>query len=212
MSEIIDSQMAESKEFKTLAFPIQFEFKIGTLANDFIATDGNGSTLAYVRQKMFKFKEDITIYSNDKKENILYTIKADRIIDFNACYAFYNEDGDTFGKVGRKGMKSLWKANYEIFDDNNSHEYTIKEENPFAKVCDVLLGEIPLLGMFTGYLFNPRFAVTNKTGDKVAQLKKEPSFWGRKFKLTKEADFENEDEERMMLALMMMSLLERRRG
>lgn len=210
--QLLDTYVKDTTDFKSLEYPVSFEFKIGTLANDFTAKDSKGNTLAYVHQKMFKLKEAIRVYSNESKSNILYTINADRVIDFNACYAFTNGSEEYKGSVGRKGMKSLWKANYEIFDEDKNIEYSIREENPWAKVFDVLLSEIPLVGMFTGYFCNPKYIVLDPQGQIVARLSKEASFWGRKFKLEKVADFEAKDGERMMLALMMMVLLERRRG
>jgi hypothetical protein len=39
-----------------------------------------------------------------------------------------------------------------------------------------------------------------------------PSFFGKEFQLTKVADIDQEDNERVVLGLMMMILLERRRG
>ena len=211
-TDILDSSMTKPVDFKEFDFPITFAFKIGTLANDFVAKDASGKTLAYVRQKMFKFKEAIMVYSDESKTNLLYTINADRIIDFNASYSFADSDGKVLGRVGRKGMKSLWKANYEIFDNENKLEYTIGEENPWSKVFDTMLCEVPLVGMFSGYMFNPKYGVTRTDGTTVARLSKEASFFGRRFKMDKLADLEAGDSERMMLALMMMVLLERRRG
>ena len=77
---------------------------------------------------------------------------------------------------------------------------------------DSLLGEIPILSMFTGYLFNPSYIVLDKNNQIIARLKKEPSFFGRKFEITKVQEFDKDDGERIMLSLMMMILLERRRG
>ncbi|NQX96962.1 MAG: hypothetical protein HRT73_03660 [Flavobacteriales bacterium] len=208
-----ETTVESTTNFKSFNYPIAFEFKISTLANDFTAKDANGNTIAYVKQKMFKLKEAINVFSNESQTDVLYTIAADRIIDFNACYAFKNAKGIELGKVGRKGRKSLLKAHYEIFDANNdSHDYTISEENPWAKVGDALLGEIPLLGMFTGYFFNPRYVVKDNNDQIIARLSKEPSFFGRKFKLEEVGEFKSVDSERIMLSLMMMSLLERRRG
>jgi len=212
-TQILDSNFVNTTvDFKEFAFPISFEFKIGTLANDFVAKDASGQTIAYVRQKMFKLKEAIMIYAEESKTNLLYKINADRIIDFNASYAFSDASDNVIGRVGRKGMKSLWKANYDIFDNNNNQEFSIREENPWTKVFDAMMGEIPVVGMFTGYMFNPKYAVTNNDGTIVARLSKEASFFGRKFKLDKLADFKEGDSERIMLALMMMVLLERQRG
>ena len=211
-TDLLDDQVKQRASMKSFDFPIEFEFKITSLANDFTARDANGAKIAYVRQKMFKFKEAISVFSDESKNNVLYKINADRIIDFNASYAFTNTDGDDLGKVGRKGAKSLLKAHYEIFDAEGNEEFTINEENPWAKLWDALLGELPLVGLFSGYFFNPKYILKRMDGTEVARLSKEASFWGRRFKLEKLNDLGEGDGERMMLALMMMVLLERRRG
>ena len=210
--DVIDRVAVETPKYKDFNYPIQFEFKIGTLANDFTAKDANGNTIGYVRQKMFKLKEDIQVFSDESKSTVLYTIGADRIIDFNASYHFKNANGEEIGKVGRKGRKSILKAYYNIFDANGDLDYTISEENPWAKVGDAMLSEIPILGMLTGYFFNPRYVVKDKSDQIIARLSKEKSFFGRRFKLDEVGKFKAGDDERILLALMMMSLLERRRG
>lgn len=207
-----DMHLTDKVDFKEFKFPLSFTFKIGTLANDFTCKDADDKTIAYVRQKMFKFKEAIMVYANEDKKDLLYKINADRVIDFNANYQFTNQDEDVLGRVGRKGMRSLWKASYEIYDNDNKKEYGIGELNPWAKVGDALLGEVPVLSLFSGYLFNPKYGLTSPDGELVAKLSKQPSFFGRKFKLEKLGDLEQGDSERMILSLMMMLLLERRRG
>ena len=197
---------------KELNFPIKFVFKISTLSNDFTAKDANGNTVAYVRQKMFKLKEDIRIYEDESRAKLNYTIKADRWLDFSAAYSFTHSSGTELGKVARKGWASIWKAEYELIDQNQKPQYHIREENGWVKVLDSLFGQIPILGMFTGYFFNPSYKVANDKDEIVARLKKEPSFFGRKFEVTKLKDIDADDGERIMLGLMMMILLERRRG
>jgi hypothetical protein len=168
--------------------------------------------MAYVKQKMFKLKEHVEIFEDFNQTNLKYDIKADRWLDFNACYTFYNAQGNVFGKLVRKGWKSIWKASYDILDENNNPDLHIKEANPFAKVFDALLSEVPILGIFTGYIFNPEYHVTRPDGTLVYKFKKQASFFGRKFKLTDEALIEAGEEERILCGLMMMVLLERRRG
>jgi len=198
---------------QNIQFPVQFEFKISTLANDFKATDASGKTIAYVRQKMFKLKEDIQIFSDESRTKQNYRIKADTWLDFSTAYSFYSE-GNTksFGKVVRKGWRSIWKAHYQIIDQHEKQQYSVSEENAWVKVGDSLLGEIPILGIFTGYLFNPSYIVKNLNGKPVIKLKKQASFFGRKFELTKLGELDADDDDRVMLSLMMMILLERRRG
>lgn len=211
INNLLDDNLVEAN-IDEFDYPLSFEFKIGTISNDFIVKDKNGNTLAYVRQKMFKFKDAIQVFTNEQKSKIAYTINADRIIDFNASYSFTNENDEILGKVGRKGMKSLLKASYEVFSNDNAKEFHIQEENPWAKVFDSLLGEIPVLGMLTGYLFNPKYIVKNSNDVPVVRLTKEPSLFGSKFKLDKLEEISKKESERIILSLMMMSLLERRRG
>ena len=197
---------------QNILFPVNFKFKISTFANDFIATDANEDTIAYVRQKMFKFKEDIQIFSDESRSQVNYRIRADRWLDFSAAYAFFDGNGNEFGKVVRKGWRSIWKANYEIINEAQQHQFSISEENGWVKAMDALFAEIPILGIFTGYLFNPSYMVTNLNGEPIVRLTKKPSFFGRKFELVKIGMLKPEDSEKIMLGLMMMILLERRRG
>ncbi len=213
--ELLDNYgtVANTPNLVDYNYPLQFEFKIGTLANDFITRDTSGKTLLYVRQKMFKFKEAIQIYSSEDRAELKYTIAADRIIDFNASYALADDEGNVLGHIGRRGMKSLLKAHYEVYDNNKNPEFLVQEENPWAKFWDALLCEVPLLGLLSGYLFNPRYIVKRAdTQEIVLRLSKEKSFWGRRFKLDKLANLEQGQNERVVLGLMMMTLLERRRG
>ncbi|MEM7659866.1 MAG: hypothetical protein AAF399_27380, partial [Bacteroidota bacterium] len=165
-----------------------------------------------VRQKMFKLKEAITIYSDESRQQIAYTIAADRWLDFSASYTFKDKDGSEIGKIGRKGWASLWKAHYDIFDQHQQHQYTVREEKPWVKVLDGIFGEVPILGMFTGYFFNPAYIVLDKSEQIVVRLKKEPSMFGRRFQVEKIGTLDNDDDDRILLGLMMMILLERRRG
>ena len=194
-----------------LEFPLSFTFKISSFANDFVARDAQSRTVAYVRQKMFKFKEEINIYDDEHKSNVLYKINADRWIDFSAAYRIEDKNGNELGKVARKGWASLWKAKYDIVDAQQKTAYTIREENAWIKVLDGVVGEIPVLGMFTGYMFNPAYIVLNPEGETVFRLKKERSLVGRRFTVNRVAE-SHADDELIMLSLMMMILLERRRG
>jgi hypothetical protein len=197
---------------KHFDYPLNLTFKIGTLSNDFTAKDANGSTIAYVRQKMFKLKEEVLVYEDETKNTVNYRINADKWLDFNTTYKFTGYDGEDLGRIARKGWKSLWKAHYEIFDENGQQDLLIQEENPIAKVFDSLLGEIPILGFFTGYFFNPKYILKRPDGTLVARLSKLKSLVGRRFMIDKLSEFEEGEEDRILLGIMMMVLLERRRG
>ena len=134
-------------------------------------------------------------------------------LDFSAAYNFTNASGQDLGKIARKGWASIFKAHYEVFDAQQKLNYTIREENAWVKVMDGIFGEIPIIGLFSGYLFHPAYLVTDTSGKVVVRLVKEPSLIGRRFSLEKKLGFTNEeDEERALLGLSMLLMLERSRG
>lgn len=190
-------------------FPLEFTFKVVAFAPQFSVTDGSGSELCYVRQKIFKLRENIQVFRDSSQQQLLSQIQADRIIDFSAAYSFIDAEGVPYGSVKRRGLRSLWRTRYEV-QDNGQDSYTIQEDNPWVKVIDGVLGEIPILGMLTGYIFNPKYNVINKRGETCYVLSKQPSFFGRRFKL--EQQQATNDELLIVMSLIMMILLERRRG
>ncbi len=195
-----------------LQFPLSLTFRITTLSNDFVARDASGRTVAYVRQKMLKLLEEVQVFNNESRSELNYTIRANRWLDFTATYTFTNSKDYEVGRIVRKGWASLWKAHYEILDERQQPDLVIREENPWAKIFDSMLGEIPLVSILSGYLFHPSYIVLRPNGAEVIRLKKEPSFWGRKFSVDKLAEFESGEEDRVVLGLMMLILLERQRG
>ncbi|MBL7772297.1 MAG: hypothetical protein JNM95_05535 [Chitinophagaceae bacterium] len=193
-------------------YPYTFTFKVTTFHNDFEVKDVTGEVRAYVKQKLLKLKEHVKVYSDTSQQQLIYEIKADRWLDFNASYRFLQADGTSIGRIVRKGWRSLWKVAYDLYDHLDQPDLSIHEKNPWVRVGDALFSEIPILGILTGYVFNPTYLVTRPDGTLVCTFKKRPSFFGRKFELYKEADFEEGEENRVQLGLMMMVLLERRRG
>ncbi|MDR0802843.1 hypothetical protein [Fluviicola sp.] len=216
MSEILDNMSffaQKNVDLQNLNYPLKFTFKIGTMSNDFVIEDSNSSTLAYVRQKMFKFIDEIQVFTDTSKTNLEFTIKANKWIDFSATYVFTDKNGIEKGRVARKGWASIWKARYDVYDQNQHLAFHIMEENAWTKVFDSIFGEIPVLGIFTGYVFNPKYIIGRPDGSKVMRLKKNASMFGRKFTLDKIGATNNTSEdEYIVLSLMMMILLERRRG
>ncbi|MNV01193.1 hypothetical protein D3C71_913890 [compost metagenome] len=216
MSEILDNMSFfahKNVDLKNLNYPLKLTFKIGTLASDFVIEDSSSATLAYVRQKLFKFIDEIQVFADTSKQNLEFTIKANKWIDFSATYVFTDKNGNDKGRVARRGWASIWKARYDVYDQNHQLAFHIMEENAWTKIMDGLFSDIPVLGMFTGYVFNPKYIVGRPDGTKVMRLKKDPSFFGRKFTVEKIGDTHNASEDEcIVLSLMMMILLERRRG
>jgi uncharacterized protein YxjI len=193
-------------------YPVDLSFKLLALASQIYIRDASGNLLGYVKQKLLKLKEDINVFADESQTRVLYNIKADRVIDFSARYTFRDAAGNVVGSIKRRGMRSIWKANYEISDASDNQVFSISEENAWIKVVDALVSEVPILGMFTGYFFNPAYVLTRLNGAPVARLAKQPAFFEGKFQITPQGQMTPDEEARILLSFLAMTLLERRRG
>lgn len=195
-----------------MQYPLQLRFKIIAIAPQIYIDDASGNTAMYVKQKAFKLKEDITVYADDQQNVERFKIKADRIIDFNASYGFSDANGRELGAVKRQGVRSLWKASYGISDAHGNVSLTMREENPWVKVLDSLVEDVPVIGMLSGYFLNPSYLVTREDGTPVMRLTKRPSLLERRFEIEKLADLGGDEEARALLSTIMLVLLEKDRG
>lgn len=194
-----------------MQYPLEITFKIWTLAPKITVTNADGKVVFFVQQKLFKLKEAIGVFADEAQTRRLYDIKADRIIDFSARYNFTDSNGAVIGAVKRKGMRSLWKAHYDIFNNANS-DLHIQEENPWVKILDSLFQEVPILGALSGYVLNPKYLVKRSNGTVVMRLEKQPSLLSRKFIVKPIDQLSAQEETQVLLSLIMMILLERARG
>ena len=193
-------------------YPLTLTFKLLALASQIYIRDASGGTVGYVKQKLLKLKEDINVFADENQTRLLFNIKADRVIDFSAQYNFTDQQGTFLGSIKRQGMRSLWKTHYLIFNAQNQQVMEVNEENAWVKVVDALIGEIPVVGMFTGYVFNPAYIVSKTDQTPVARLQKQPAMFEGKFLVSTETQMSPTDENLVLLGILTMTLLERARG
>jgi hypothetical protein len=195
-----------------MVFPLELRFKLLVLAGRIAVTDATGRLLYYVRQKAFRLKEAVTVYADEAQQQPLYRIAADRVLDISAQYHIEDHAGTRLGVVQRRGMRSLWRAHYEIHRAGEPL-MTIREANPWAKVLDGLVGELPIIGMFTGYFLHPSYVVT-RVGDgaTVLRVEKQPAFFEGRYRIEQITGLDAEVGQLAVLSILMMLLLERERG
>jgi uncharacterized protein YxjI len=92
--------------------------------------DPHGKVAFYSKQKAFKLKEDIRLYTGEDMRTEVLSIQARQIIDFSAAYDVI--DPNTNAKVGafkRKGMRSLVKDEWIIMNAEDRKIGFIKEDS-----------------------------------------------------------------------------------
>lgn len=194
-----------------MEYPLSVNFKLFTFATQIPVTDSTGLPVCYVRQAPLKLKESVQIFSDQDQSRLLCKIDADRVLDISANYAFAGPSGEKIGRLARHGMASLWRTNYEIFY-GDAPVYQIREEDPWIKVFDGLMNMVPLLGIFSGYVFHPAYTVKTSDGRLVMRVQKKAAFLEGRFEITKHEELSQAEETHILYSLMMLLLLERNRG
>ncbi len=192
-------------------YPLGLSFKMIAISPQIRVTDAAGRTVMYVKQKAFKLREDVTIFSDEQQQFPLVHMKADRIIDFAATYTIRDTADRVLGAVKGQGMRSLWHTQFAVMDASGNVVGSIEEDNPWVKVADGLVNEIPLVGWVAGLFINPAYTVT-LNGRPSLHLVKKPSMLERHFTITNTGDLTESDELLALASVIMMLLLFRGRG
>ncbi|MGL6291698.1 MAG: hypothetical protein ACRC2H_13490 [Silanimonas sp.] len=192
-------------------FPLTIAFKRIALSPQIRVTDARGTLTHFVKQKLFKLKESVTVFADEAQTRRLFEIRADRVLDFNAAYAITDAGGRAIGSIRRHGMRSLWRAHYEI-TAGNVGTLKVSEENPWIKVLDGFFSELPIIGLFAGYWFHPAYLVTDRSGTLVARVQKVAALTESRYRIDDHGTLDGDARDAMLQGAFMMLLLERSRG
>jgi uncharacterized protein YxjI len=74
----------------------------------------------FSQQKMFKLKEDIRVYTDERMSQELLLIQARQILDFSAAYdVLDSQSGEKVGVWRRKGFRSMLRDEWELLDSRD---------------------------------------------------------------------------------------------
>ncbi len=195
-----------------MSYPLTLRFKVIALARQFSVEDSSGRLMMYVKQKAFKLRETVTVFADQAQTQPLYHINADRIIDWSARYTITGAAGEELGAIKQQGMRSLWRTRYDVLRGDRV-VFEVREENPWAKVGDHFLGEIPIIGFFAGYLFHPKYLISTPEGAPLVRATKQPAFFEGRFIIERLETALNPEAERLLvIGAVTAVLLEKNRG
>ncbi|PXY73719.1 MAG: hypothetical protein CXX81_02510 [Methanobacteriota archaeon] len=118
-----------SELFTMDSYYIQTKF-LRIFGGAFWFKDSNDQLIAYSKQKRFKLKEDIVLYTDESCTQPLLAIKARSIIDFGATYDIVDAvTGENLGAARRKGLKSIFKDTWKILDANGNEYAELVEDS-----------------------------------------------------------------------------------
>ncbi|MGF1447862.1 MAG: hypothetical protein ACFB20_00440 [Opitutales bacterium] len=86
--------------------------------------------VCFTRQRAFKLKEDIRLYTDETQTQEVLRIGARSIIDFAAAYDVSDSTtGQRIGALKRKGIKSLFRDEWTVMDVTDRDIAIIREDS-----------------------------------------------------------------------------------
>lgn len=124
----------------------------------------DGEVVLFAKQKAFRFKEDIRLFASDAMEHEVLRIHARDIIDFSATYDIIDaESEELVGSLRRKGLKSMLKDEWLIFDNDETEIASIKEDNML----------LAMTRRFLTRLIPQNYHIYNNDNEAIAQIKED---------------------------------------
>ncbi|HEV3473352.1 MAG TPA: hypothetical protein VG408_09175 [Actinomycetota bacterium] len=128
--------------------------------------DTPGRVFCFVRQKMFKFKEDVRFFTDESMSTEILRIKARQRFDPTATYDVTMPDGTKIGGFQKVFGKSLLRSSYRLLDANGQEVATATELKLWVALLRRLVGFIPNVGNFANWLPIPYHFVFQR-GERV---------------------------------------------
>jgi uncharacterized protein YxjI len=93
--------------------------KVTMMANKYvISAEGpggsEGEVVAFAQQKRMAFKEQVTLYTDESKREVLCTFKARSVMDVNAAYDVKAGDGTPVGLFRKNFRASLLRSTWHL--------------------------------------------------------------------------------------------------
>jgi uncharacterized protein YxjI len=105
--------------------------------------DEPGPPFCFVRQRRFKFKEDIRFYADDSRSVELMRIKARQRFDPRARYDVTAADGTKIGEIQKVFGASLLRSTYQLYDASGAEVAIAAEQSLPVALFRRAVGFVP---------------------------------------------------------------------
>jgi uncharacterized protein YxjI len=163
--------------------------------------DTPGRVFCFVRQKMFKFKEDVRFFTDETMTVELMRIKARQRFDPRATYDVTTPEGTKIGQFQKVFGSSLFRSTYRLFDANGQEVATATEANLAIALIRRLVGFIPNLGNFANWLPIPYHFIFQRGEQIIGHHRRQLWKFRDTYTLDLTADSERTLDRRLVLAI-----------
>lgn len=153
------------------------EQKITPLVNqyrvyDALETGAKGNLIAFAQQKRLTMKEKVTVYSDETKQTVSFTITAEKVLDVHGSFFVDNAEGQRIGLFKKAFKASLQRSTYVIYDASSTPVITVQERSQAVAIMRRIWDFLPVIGEFIPFFVRYHFDLVNQSGAVVAQYNK----------------------------------------
>ncbi|MGM0558477.1 MAG: hypothetical protein ACQEVA_18980 [Myxococcota bacterium] len=112
------------------------------LGNKFHIYGPNEDLRFFIKQKAFKLKEDIVVFTDESMTTPVLRIGARSWQDFSGTYDVTTPQGEKVGSLKREGLRSIFKDKWLILDDGDQPVGEIEEDSTFAALMRRFLSNL----------------------------------------------------------------------
>jgi hypothetical protein len=193
-----------------MRYPLTLSFDILMPLPPLSVYDTQNALIFTIVPKLLTFRPSFTAFSDPDQQQPLYIFTADRVLHFGVCYTITTTDGDVLGRVRRRPLRSIWRAQYEVTSPTLA-ALSVSEANPEDTLLNGCLRFIPLIRYFSGLVFHPAYLVRRADGRAIMRLEKRPDLIEGTFRIEKSGT-QAEEERLALLSLFTILFIERGRG
>lgn len=109
----------------------QIRKKVLAFTNQYWIEDPQGKVLGYSKQKAFKIKEDIRVFTDENMTHELFKIKQQQLVDIWGTFAIIDSASNVaLGYVRRKALKSAYvRSSWQLLDANQNLVGEVAEDS-----------------------------------------------------------------------------------
>ena len=115
-------------------------------------SEAPGTPFCFVRQKPYKFKEDIRFYTDSNRSIELMRVKARQRFDPAAKYDVESADGTKVGYIQKVFGASLFRSTYKLFGADGVEVAHVQEKSMAVALFRRLVGFLPYVDKIANWL------------------------------------------------------------
>jgi len=165
--------------------------------------DPQGELAFYSKQKAFKLREDIRLFTDESLTTEVLTIQARSILDFSAAYDVVDAStGQKVGALKRKGFTSMFRDSWILMDAEDNEIGKARENSLFGAMLRRWMNIIP-----------QKYTISTTDGAPLASMRQRFNPFVQKLDIDFAADTEGQLDRRLGLAAaVLMVAIEGRQG